>query len=48
MAVDWILKIQTQCPENVKSPNSAVLLGLKNNDFKYSPLEDFKPFFDEG
>lgn len=48
MAVDWIKKIQTQCPEYVKSPDSAVLLGLKKNDFKFTQLEDFKSFFHEG
>lgn len=48
MAVDWITKMQTQFPENADSPDSAVLLGLKKNDFKCTPLEELKIFIGEG
>ncbi|VVC25288.1 ATP-dependent 6-phosphofructokinase,ATP-dependent 6-phosphofructokinase, eukaryotic- [Cinara cedri] len=47
MAVEWIQNIQNQCPSMVKSPSSAVLLGLIKNDYKFTNLEDLKPLENE-
>lgn len=47
IAVKWIENIQDQCPSVVKSPSSAVLLGLIKNDYKLTNLEDLKPFVNQ-
>lgn len=44
MAVEWIANIQNKCPGTIKSPDSAVLLGLIKNDYKFTSLEELKPY----
>lgn len=48
ITVEWINNIYEQCPGKLTSPGSAVMLGLKKNNYIFTQIEDLKPLIVDG